>query len=132
MATLTAPDISARHGLDKRPFAKTASLREVDKSTASKPDRTGYLREAEAGEMFGITLGAVGVPTEDIEVVGAAERHERLGGGHHLEGVVAAHAEPGTTATVFFTATEVGEYNFACTIPGHKEAGMVDKLLVTE
>ncbi len=74
----------------------------------------------------------VGVPTEDIEVVGAAERHERLGGGDHLEGVVAAHAEPGTTATVFFTATEVGEYDFTCTVPGHKEAGMVGKLLVTE
>ncbi len=74
----------------------------------------------------------VGVPTEDIELVGAAERRERLGGGNHDEGVIAAHAEPGTTATVFFTATEVGEYEFACTIPGHKEAGMVGKLLVTE
>ena len=74
----------------------------------------------------------VGVPVEDIEVVSAVERHERLGGGHHDEGVIAAHAEPGTTATVVFTATEVGEYEFACTIPGHKEAGMVGKLVVTE
>ena len=74
----------------------------------------------------------VGVPVEDIGVAGAVERHERLGGGHHEEGVVAAHAEPGTTATVVFTATEIGEYDFACTIPGHKEAGMVGKLVVTE
>ncbi len=73
----------------------------------------------------------VGVPAEDIEVVGAVE-HERLGGGHHDEGVVAAHAEPGTTATVIFTATEVGEFEFVCTIPGHKEAGMVGKIVVTE
>ena len=73
-----------------------------------------------------------GVPTEDIEVVGAAERHERLGGGHHDDGVIAAHAEPGTTATVLFTPTEVGVFEFACTIPGHKEAGMVGKLVVTE
>ncbi len=71
----------------------------------------------------------VGVPAEDI--VGAVE-HERLGGGHHDEGVVAAHAEPGTTATVIFTATEVGEFEFVCTIPGHKEAGMVGKIVVTE
>ena len=74
----------------------------------------------------------VGVPTEDIEVLGSAEGHERLGGGHHDEGVVAAHADPGTTATVIFTASEAGEYDFACTIPGHKEAGMVGRLVVTE
>ena len=73
-----------------------------------------------------------GVLAEDIEVVGGVERHERLGGGHHNESVVAAHAEPGTTATVMFTATEVGEYDFACTIPGHKEAGMVGTFVVTE
>ena len=73
-----------------------------------------------------------GVPAENIEVMDGVERHERLGGGLHHEGVVAAHAEPGTTATVMFTVTEAGEYDFACTIPGHKEAGMVGKLVVTE
>ena len=74
----------------------------------------------------------VEVPADNIEVGGVIEQHERLGSGHHDEGVVAAHAEPGTTATVIFTATEVGEYEFACTIPGHKEAGMVGTLVVTE
>jgi len=74
----------------------------------------------------------VGILAEDIEVVGGVERHARLGGGHHNESVIAAHAEPGTTASVIFTATEAGEYDFACTIPGHKEAGMVGKLVVTE
>ena len=73
-----------------------------------------------------------GFPAEDIEVTAGVERHERLGGGHHREDLVAAHAEPGTTATVMFTATKAGEYEFACTIPGHKEAGMVGKLIVTE
>ena len=82
--------------------------------------------------LFEHDVEVVGVPTEDIEVVDTAERHERLGGGHHEEGVVAAHAEPGTTATVIFTATEAGEYELTCTIPGHKEAGMVGKLVVTE
>ena len=71
------------------------------------------------------------VPAADIEVAGGVENHERLGGGHHHEGVIAAHAEPGTTATVIFTPTEAGEYEFTCTIPGHKEAGMVGKLVVT-
>ena len=41
MATLTAPDISARHGFDELTFA-TAPVREVDKSNASKTDRTRY------------------------------------------------------------------------------------------
>lgn len=73
-----------------------------------------------------------GIPAEDIEVVDLVDRHVRLGGGHHPEGVVAVHAEPGTSTSVMFTATEVGEYEFACTIPGHKAAGMVGKLVVTE
>ena len=72
-----------------------------------------------------------GVPAEDIEILGGAENHERLGRGHHLEGVVAAHAEPGTTTTVLFTPTQTGEYEFECTIPGHREAGMVGKVIVT-
>ncbi len=72
------------------------------------------------------------VPAESIEVLGGTENHERLGGGDHPEGVVAAHAEPGTTATVLFTPTQTGEYEFECTIPGHKEAGMVGKAIVTQ
>lgn len=31
-----------------------------------------------------------------------------------------------------FTPTEPGEYEFYCSIPGHKEAGMVGKLIVVE
>ena len=42
MATLTTPEISERLGFDERTFA-TAPVREVDKSTASKRDRTGYI-----------------------------------------------------------------------------------------
>ena len=42
MTTLTAPDISERHGFDKRTFA-TFPARAVDKSSKSKPDRTGYI-----------------------------------------------------------------------------------------
>ncbi len=72
-----------------------------------------------------------GVPAEDIEVLGGTENHERLGGEHHSDGVVAAHAEPGTTTTVLFTPTQTGEYEFECTIPGHREAGMVGKVIVT-
>ena len=50
--------------------------------------------------------------------------------GHHGEGVVAAHAMPGMSASVMFTPTQIGEYEFYCTIPGHREAGMVGRLIV--
>ena len=72
-----------------------------------------------------------GMPFEPGEVDDSENEHPRLSGGHHDQDVVAAHAEPGTTAIVVFTPTQVGEFDFECTIPGHKEAGMVGKLVVT-
>lgn len=36
----------------------------------------------------------------------------------------------GTSAEVEFTATAPGEYDYFCTVPGHKEAGMVGKMIV--
>ena len=35
-----------------------------------------------------------------------------------------AVAKPGQTATLEFTPTAAGAYEYICTIPGHKEAGM--------
>jgi uncharacterized cupredoxin-like copper-binding protein len=40
-------------------------------------------------------------------------------------------AEPSHTATVSFTPSEAGEYEFYCTVAGHKASGMVGKLTVT-
>ena len=71
-----------------------------------------------------------GVPAEHVELMGG-EDHQRLGGGHHGDGVVAAHAAPGTTATVIFTPTKIGEYEYYCTIPGHREAGMFGRAVVS-
>ena len=65
---------------------------------------------------------------EHIEAVG--EEHGRLNGGNHAEDVVATHAMPGTESSVLFTATEAGKFEFACTIPGHREAGMVGTIVV--
>lgn len=38
--------------------------------------------------------------------------------------------QAGQTATLTFTPSEAGEYEFYCTIPGHEEAGMVGTLTV--
>lgn len=40
------------------------------------------------------------------------------------------HAKPGESATSVWQATEEGTYEFYCTIPGHKENGMVGSLVV--
>ncbi|MFN8526472.1 MAG: cupredoxin domain-containing protein [Chloroflexota bacterium] len=39
-------------------------------------------------------------------------------------------AKPGATATLELTPTAIGRYDFVCTIPGHKEAGMKGTMTV--
>lgn len=39
-------------------------------------------------------------------------------------------ADAGAEAEITFTPTEAGEYEFYCSVPGHKAAGMVGKLIV--
>jgi len=41
-------------------------------------------------------------------------------------------AKPGQTATLEFTPTAKGSYEYICTIPGHKEAGMKGVITVAE
>lgn len=38
----------------------------------------------------------------------------------------------GGSGTIQFTPSQPGEYEFFCTVPGHKEAGMVGTLVVKE
>lgn len=40
-------------------------------------------------------------------------------------------APAGETRSIEFTPTKPGTYEFVCTVPGHKEAGMVGTLVVT-
>jgi uncharacterized cupredoxin-like copper-binding protein len=56
---------------------------------------------------------------------------------HHQMGDAAEYdlhffAGAGNTATLQFTALEPGTYEIYCTIEGHKEAGMIGKLIVVE
>jgi uncharacterized cupredoxin-like copper-binding protein len=41
-----------------------------------------------------------------------------------------AHVQPGKTATVIWTFNRPGEFDFACLIAGHYDAGMVGKVTV--
>ncbi len=46
------------------------------------------------------------------------------------EDVIHLHSEPHTTNEITFSIDEAGTYEFYCTIPGHKESGMVGKFVV--
>lgn len=98
--------------------------------------------EVPVGQRVKLTLVNDGLVEHDVEIEGLPAEHvERVGGqghenghqdgGHHAEGVVAAHAQPGQTATVYFTPTQEGEYDLFCTLPGHRQAGMEGKIVVT-
>ncbi len=41
-----------------------------------------------------------------------------------------AHVNPGAKGEIVWQFTKAGEYQFACLIPGHYEAGMVGKVVV--
>jgi uncharacterized cupredoxin-like copper-binding protein len=41
-----------------------------------------------------------------------------------------AHVAPGKTGEIIWTFNQSGEFDFACLLPGHFEAGMVGKILV--
>lgn len=41
-----------------------------------------------------------------------------------------AHVKPGATGEIVWQFTKAGEFQFACLIPGHYEAGMVGKVTV--
>ncbi|WP_318615822.1 plastocyanin/azurin family copper-binding protein [Sporosarcina sp. YIM B06819] len=45
--------------------------------------------------------------------------------------VIHLHALPKSTGTFTFTPTESGIYEFNCTVPGHKELGMVGRFIVS-
>ena len=56
--------------------------------------------------------------------------HEMEMGESAMEPVLHVAAEAGATNHVSFTPTKPGSYEFYCTVPGHKEAGMVGTLVV--
>lgn len=93
------------------------------------------------GEPVTITLNNIGniehdfvveeIGVTDVEAsdVGPAAHHQ---GGHEAEVDYDLHffAKAGDTATLKFTALEPGTYEVFCSVEGHKEAGMIARLVV--
>jgi uncharacterized cupredoxin-like copper-binding protein len=69
-----------------------------------------------------------------VESVSAADPmsadHQMQMGEAALEPVLHMAAEAGATNRLLFTPTKPDRYEFYCTVPGHKEAGMVGTLVV--
>jgi uncharacterized cupredoxin-like copper-binding protein len=58
-----------------------------------------------------------------------AELMKKFPGMEHDEPYM-AHVKPGTSGEIVWQFTQPGEFQFACLIPGHFEAGMVGKVTV--
>jgi uncharacterized cupredoxin-like copper-binding protein len=75
-----------------------------------------------------ITVKSGTVVRLTLENTGVLEHDWMVDG---LDGkTVQVHAKPKSTAAVEFTPTSPGTYEFYCSIPGHREAGMKGVLTV--
>ena len=94
-----------------------------------------------AGQPIKLTLQNNGALEHDFSVMEIEVESVHEEAGEHDEGAehtmtvdpelhVAAAA--GTVGTVEFTAGHAGTYEFFCSVPGHKEAGMVGTLIIEE
>ena len=70
-----------------------------------------------------------GILTHDLKVEGIAMQLYQPDKSW-VSGEIALQAEPKQQVVIVFTATAPGVYDFVCTAPGHKEAGMRGTLTV--
>jgi uncharacterized cupredoxin-like copper-binding protein len=68
----------------------------------------------------------------EIKVMPLSETSNSNHNHHESEVSLHLHALPLTMSEINFAPLEEGEYEFYCTIPGHKEAGMKGKVIVTK
>lgn len=94
-----------------------------------------------AGELITITLDNIGKVEHDfvVEKINVTDVQASDSGpsAHHMGGDEADYdlhffARAGDTETLQFTALAPGTYEVFCSIEGHKEAGMIAKLVVTD
>lgn len=95
-----------------------------------------------AGEEVTLTFAAQGAVEHDFVVEDAADAGMAEGGdaahdghddGHAAGGDLhVAQADPGQTTTATFQIDEPGTYTGYCSVPGHRQAGMLATLTVVE
>lgn len=67
----------------------------------------------------------------EIKVPSLPIDNESQHGNGTRNNVIHLHASPKSTETLTFTPFESGVYEFICTVPGHREIGMVGKFIVS-
>ncbi|MGG1487269.1 plastocyanin/azurin family copper-binding protein [Peribacillus castrilensis] len=82
------------------------------------------------GEEYEITLKNVGKDEHDISIVSRDEFNKNNAEDFHEEGNFHVHAKAGESASAKIGSLPAGNYIFYCTIPGHKEAGMIGEITV--
>jgi uncharacterized cupredoxin-like copper-binding protein len=98
--------------------------------------------EAKAGQPVVLTLHNEGVLEHDFSIMEMPHAGEVMaeeaehGTGHDMSGMtmdpeIHVASPVGESLAVEFTPTQPGEYEFFCTVAGHKEANMVGTLVVT-
>ena len=87
------------------------------------------------GEIVRLTVKNVGKVMHEL-VIGTkqeldthAEMMKKHPGMEHDEPYM-AHVSPGKTADIIWNFNRAGQFDFACLLPGHYDAGMVGKITV--
>lgn len=112
----------------------TASDIEYDKTNfevvAGRPVRLVLHNEGVLEHDFSI----MHIPMHEEPVASSEGSEEHMMEMEHMEEEPELHVAvmAGMDSTVEFTPTEAGDYEFYCTVPGHKEAGMRGTLVVRE
>jgi uncharacterized cupredoxin-like copper-binding protein/YHS domain-containing protein len=94
--------------------------------------------EVVAGQPVTITFKNTGTLEHDwsimeipVEIMSAADTSQHSMAGMTMDPQLHTSAMNGQSGTLTFTPTKPGTYEFFCTVPGHKEAGMHGTLIVT-
>lgn len=86
------------------------------------------------GETVTLSIENTGKIEHDLEIIGFTPSNVQQNSNHHHENTantIHLHAAPGEEQSISFTPTEPGVYKFVCTIPGHKESGMIGTMEVS-
>ncbi len=91
------------------------------------------------GEPITVTIKNDGKVEHDfvvqkIDVMNVVQQGNGMDMGHDMSSMeydLHISTLPGESSTITFTPTEAGTYEFFCTVEGHKEAGMVGNLIIS-